>query len=169
MRMNEVLNQEEMLRTIEMIFHNTISQIRNSSPLSTVGSQAQTLPSIKQAPKPPVVKQAKAKKIPKAKKALYAAPPKPLPKPKPQPTSMAKANDLQQKQLAGYIGKAISDKHKGMMPNSLKPLPTSVLSPVDSIDKDKAEKFELAKRNADMSPPKLDKDWVLNHKNGYLP
>lgn len=169
MKINELLNQEEMLRMIELILNNTMAQVRQSNTVPVAGLQTQTLPTVKQAPKLKVVKHTKPRPMPKVKKAPYAAPPKPLPKPMPQPEAVSRAYDQQQQKIAGHIAKAVSDKHKGMMPNSLKQLPTSVLSPIDTVDKDKAQKYELAKREADMHSPKLDKGWVLNHKNGHFP
>lgn len=168
MKINEVLNHEEMLRTIEMIFNNTIAQIRNSGAIQNPQAIASTQLAMQK--KPLVAQTAKSKSsAPKPKKAPYAAPPKPLPKPKPQALTMAKTYDQQQQKLAGHIAKAMTAKNNSTMPASLQPLPTSVLSPIDSIDKDKMKKFEKAKRDADMRPEKLDKDWVLSHKNGYLP
>lgn len=151
MKINEIVSPEDKLRLVQQIFNNTMSQLRGAaSPQPQPQIQASVKPLTKPLPRKTPVKASTPKaKAPKIKKAPYAAPPKPLPKPAPLPTIAAKAHDQQQKNLAGHIAKAMKPKSNAPMPASLKPLPTSMLSPIDSIDKDKQKKFELAKQQAD--------------------
>lgn len=141
MRMNEIASAEEQLGLLRLIIDNTWTAIKQQADAEARQRASQ--------PKP-----VKVKAVPKIKPAPMAAPPKPLPKPKPVLSSPLKVQEKFKKSQQGsvkQIGKELGNKTNAPMPKSLQPLPSNILSPIHSVDKDFQKKMEFARKQGEQN------------------
>ena len=151
--MNEIVNAQEQIALVQLILKNTLTalgtqpQPQQQAPVSRTIPKPQTM-----APNKPTAKPAaKTTKAKTPKKAPYVAAPKPLPQAKAPVQTSKQLQDQRiryQQGFAKQIAKELSPKPNTPIPNSLKPLPTSILSPVKSIDPEQQEKFNQASDDA---------------------
>jgi hypothetical protein len=147
MKINEITNAQDQLALLRTIMDNTWSAIRQQADAQTRQQATQTV-----RPKP------KLSKLPKAPKRAPMAPsPKPLPKTKPAPLTPQQIKAQQQKSqqdFANQVQKTIAKKQASTLPNSLKPLPTNVISPINHnrTDKEMDQLIKMARGEKPFKP-----------------
>ena len=138
MKINEITNAQDQLALLRTIMDNTWSAIRQQADAQTRQRASQ-------------VKTTKPK-LPK--RAPMAPAPKPLPKSKPATLSPQQIKNHQlknQQEIANQVQRTLVKKQTAPMPNSLKPLPTNIISPINHSRTEK-EQDELIKQARGEAP-----------------
>jgi hypothetical protein len=133
MKINEITNAQDQLVLLRTIMDNTWSAIRQQADAQTTQRTNQT-----KTPKP---------KLPK--RVPMAPAPKPLPKSKPVPLPPQQIKN--QQTFAGQNQKMPVKKQLTPMPDSLKPLPYSIISPTNQ-NRNERERQEILKQARGETP-----------------